>query len=136
MPALAAWVSPVASAGKCHLGRGYRIDFSADGERRRPRRVIFDQPIDLIQFLGREREFSDFVRQAREIRRRFPQLRPWIEAHPMRVLEVGERWPGLLARLEAPDEEGDAPPRDDTERRLLTELRPLIGTTGAGGSLP
>jgi len=127
---LTAWIHPVEAESRCHSGRGYRIEFSADGDRRRPQRVLFDQPIDLIQYIGKDQEFSRFVRLVLEIRRRLPGLKHWIEAHPMRVLEVGDRWHALLDQLESHLRVSEMQDQDEEDNGLLAELHHYI--TGSG----
>lgn len=104
-PRVGRWKASVESGGKCHTGRGYRIEYREInhrqmGRQRLPQRVVFDAPSDLIEYLGKQREFQRFARLVRDIRRRYPILRGWIERAPMRVLEQGEEWPRLLAVLD------------------------------------
>ncbi len=94
-------VPPLEAGSKCHAGHGYRIEYDErEGGGRRPRRVVFDEPLDLIRFLGKEGELRRFLDLARTIRSRMPRLREWIERHPMEVLAIGDRWPSILDRLE------------------------------------
>jgi hypothetical protein len=99
------WKSAIEAGCKCVGGEGYRIDYlelehRQSGLQRLPSRVVFDTPMDLAGYLGKTGALGEFARISREIRRRHPGLRDWIEAHPMQVLERAEDWPRLLAVLD------------------------------------
>ncbi len=125
-------------AGKCYVGQGYRIEYQdviavAEGQRRLPGKVVFDEPLDLISFIGREDEFQRFARTAREIRRRFPGLEAWVRQYPMKVLAQNDRWPYILDALDVALASGqdfsgspDQLPLSSQERLLLNELMRVL----------
>lgn len=104
-PGVRAQVETLEAHSHCALGHGYRIEYQEInhrrlGHQRLPQRVVFDEPLDLIQFVGRQREFRRFARLAGEIRLARPELEDWVRARPLRVLEQGADWPGILAVLD------------------------------------
>ena len=104
-PRVGGWKESVESGGKCHTGSGYRIEYREVnhrqmGRQRLPQKAVFDEAADLIAFIGKQREFQRFARLARDIRSRFPSLKSWIEAVPLKVLEQEGSWPRLLAVLD------------------------------------
>jgi hypothetical protein len=147
-PRVGSWKQSVESGGKCHTGRGYRIEYREVnhrqmGRQRLPQRVVFDEPPDLIEYLGKQREFQRFARLSQDIRRCYPILRGWIERAPLRVLEQGDVWPGLLSVLDffvanpRPDRylrELQIPGVDskfiEANRRILSDLLEQVLPTG------
>lgn len=139
-PAVRAWVDALEAHSRCALGHGYRIEYAEInhrrlGRQRLPRQVVFDEPLGLIQFVGRQREFRRFARLAGEIRSAQPGLMDWVRARPLRVLEQAAAWPGILATLAYFEghpvtgrylRELDIPGVDtkfiETHRELLSEL--------------
>jgi len=104
-PGVRAQVDALEAHSRCALGHGYRIEYTEInhrrlGRQRLPRQVVFDEPLDLIQFVGRQREFRRFARLAGAIRSARPELQDWVRSRPLRVLEQGADWPGILAVLD------------------------------------
>ena len=125
------WVHSLETASKCHAGHGYRIEYvDAAATARRPVRVVFDEPIDLIRYLGREEELRRFLQLARDIRSRFPALRRWIERQPMEVLAAGDAWPAILERLQQPQAAGA--PLSPQESELVERLRAVLAAAADG----
>lgn len=99
------WKQRIEKESKCGTGHGYRLEYVEInhrqlGRQRLPQRAIFDQPADLIDAIGKQRQLARFAGLAKKIRKRFPQLESWIEQSPMKVLQQGDNWPGLLSVLE------------------------------------
>jgi len=104
-PRVGGWKESLENQCKCHMGSGYRIEYREInhrqmGRQRLPLKAVFDEPVELIAFIGKQREFQRFARLARDIRGRFPSLKSWIEAAPLKVLEQGGNWPRLLTVLD------------------------------------
>lgn len=99
------WTKALENECKCGAGSGYRIEYiELDhprlGRQRAPRQVVFDEPADLIAYLGVQSQFKRFVVLSGEIRRRFPALKSWIETAPTQLLEEKWDWPQLLSLLD------------------------------------
>jgi hypothetical protein len=99
-----AWIEALEQACQCHRGYGYRIEYDEInhrqlGRQRLPRQILFDQPADLVAYLGKQPELRRFAELARPIRAAHPVLADWIKAQPMRLLEYAEAWPRLLKVL-------------------------------------
>lgn len=99
------WEKELEKKCKCGAGSGYRIEYIEFdhprlGLQRAPRQLVFDEPTDLIAYLGVQSQFKRFVVLAGEIRRRFPALKAWIETAPTQLLEEKWDWPQLLSLLD------------------------------------
>ncbi len=98
------WLEALRRDSKDLCGFGYRIDFTATrhrqlGEQRLPARICFDTLDDYLRFIGRRRDFERFRQRVETITRAQPQLRPWLEDKPLKVLDYYAAWPRLLAVL-------------------------------------
>jgi hypothetical protein len=90
---------------QCSLGYGYRIEYVDINHRqlglqRLPKRVVFDHPLDLFRYIGKQRDFARLARLEQQISAQQPELRSWIAKNPLKVLEQAEAWPQLLATLD------------------------------------
>ena len=99
------WKQSIEKESRCKSGRGYRLKYIEInhrqlGRQRLPQQAIFDQPTDLIDYIGKQRQLTCFARLTNVIRNRFPQLQSWIEHSPMKVLQQRDQWQELLSVLE------------------------------------
>ena len=99
------WKQWIEKESRCRSGRGYRLQYIEInhrqlGRQRLPQQAIFDQPTDLIDYIGKQRQLSSFASLTKVILNRFPQLESWIEHSPMKVLQQRDQWQELLSVLD------------------------------------
>lgn len=83
-------------------GFGYELDFVVrkdrkTGEQRFPQRVWFPSEEDYLRFIGKEDEAEAFKQDIKNITSALPQLREWILANPLKVIDHAGKWRDLCA---------------------------------------
>ena len=69
------------------------------GRNQLPVAAVFEQPADVFNFIGRQKQAELFYVLCRRILNAFPDLRTWLTQKPLTALEHAQNWPGLLAVL-------------------------------------
>jgi hypothetical protein len=82
-------------------GYGYSVELVVrkdrkTGEQRFPQRISFVNEDDYLRFIDKEKEARAFKCDAQELIATLPCLREWVLANPLKVVEYGGRWSGLL----------------------------------------
>ncbi|MDH4164230.1 MAG: DUF2220 family protein [Nitrospirota bacterium] len=95
-------ISELAVNSRERLGYGYSIEFvrrkdRKTGEQRFPQRIFFPGEEDYLRFIGKDKEAAVFRRDSEKILAAFPQLREWVLANPLKIIEHAGRWPALLS---------------------------------------
>lgn len=86
-------------------GDGYRIEYAEVnhrqfGRQRLPHKLLFDTLEDLLAYLKKTQEFERFKALYQEITTRHPSLVEWVVRYPIKVLELADLWPRLLAVID------------------------------------
>jgi len=81
-------------------GYGYTIiweerNFEKIGKNPVPDRVTFDTLADYLKFTSKEKEYQYFQEQATYMCQAIPQLKSWINQHPLKVIEH-RHWPDTV----------------------------------------
>lgn len=89
------------SQAKEERGFGYSIEWRerasrTHGRNRFPERIVFETADDLLRFIDKQREFAEFAVAVDQIRRRHPQLDPWIQSHRRLLIDNASQLDGLL----------------------------------------
>ena len=97
-------LTDIRSQSKEVKGFGYTIEWKtvktkALGEQDLPERVLFGSASDVERFLLKGGEVSQFRKDVAMLLNEFPQLRPWVERYPLKVIENASSWPDLLKVL-------------------------------------
>lgn len=87
---------------KTRLGHGYEllmrdVEHRQLGRQRLPERIVFRDIDEFARFIGRDKDLQRFRHIVAPLLARQPALRNWCVEHPLKVLEVDERWSQLLA---------------------------------------
>lgn len=95
-------VQRLRAGSKEQLGFGYAVEWKERNSRRYgrnlfPERILFQTAEDFLRLIGKQREFSAFVAAVERIRRRFPELGPWIRSHRQELVSATSDIEGLLA---------------------------------------
>lgn len=97
-----AWMNALREGSKERQGFGYAVEFSAVnhrslGEQHFPSRIVFETLADLLRTIGKRRDFALFCELSEQTLSIHPELRPWLEQSPFKVLENQDAWPRILA---------------------------------------
>jgi hypothetical protein len=92
-------------------GRPWRVQTRAVGGRHAgvnqlPDRVCVDHPATLWTVLGVRPDVELAHSRLAAAQKQTPRLAPWIRAHPMTVLRLGDTWPLLMSTVRWIDEHG------------------------------
>ncbi len=96
-----AWIRELEAGSKAH---GYEVAFEEIAHRqlganRIPSGIRIPTQATALRMIGRVRSAERFHSLRRRIGGAFAELNSWAARNPMKVLEVGEEWGGLLAVL-------------------------------------
>lgn len=86
---------------KAIIGHGYTIEWEKSGNRtwsewNNPKRVYFENEIEYLKFISKEKEIVSFLENVALIKQTLPELIDWIAENPKNVLDYQETWPDLL----------------------------------------
>ncbi len=86
---------------KEQLGYGYLIDFikrkdQKIGEQQFPDRIYFENEIDYLKFINKEKEYQEFILAINQITNTIPNLNEWIMQNPLKVIENLGKWNDLI----------------------------------------
>ena len=95
------WIALLHNNSKGVKGSGYRLEYrninhQQLGAQRIPHRILFDSRDDWLSFIGKVKAFRQFDELAGTTRRALPELMPYLQARPLKVLELADIWPRLL----------------------------------------
>jgi hypothetical protein len=98
------WIRQLEEGSKSGRGYGYEIDWTNVnhrqlGRNRIPARLSIASERDALALIGRTREADQFQKLAGEILECFPELRAWLVARSLTVLEHGDAWHRILSVL-------------------------------------
>lgn len=98
------WIAALESGSRSAAGHGYtlvwrEINHRQLGRNRIPVAALIETEADALRLLGRASEVRRFDRLAQATFAAFPQLRAWVAAYPLRLLEHGADWERILAIL-------------------------------------
>lgn len=99
------WIRELEEGSKTARGHGYEVVSTEVNHRRigrnsLPTAVNFATEDDALRLIGKVREAELFRTLADQTLRKFPALRAWVAAKPMKLLDQAEKWERLLAVLE------------------------------------
>lgn len=94
-------INKLKSESKEEKNYGYSIEFTPINDRRIgkqhfPTRVYFEELHDYLRFLHKEEEYRSFMLATQQIIAQIPQLQPWIESNPQKVLDNLSKWDDLI----------------------------------------
>jgi hypothetical protein len=92
-----AGIAELIDGSRKRTGFGYELEFIVrrdrkTGEQRFPQRIWFLGEEDYLRFVGKEKEAGLFRRDVKEITAALPQLREWVLANPLKVIEHAGIW--------------------------------------------
>lgn len=92
------------SQAKQQTGSGYSVETHTVNTRHAgamtmPRRVYFAEEGDFLAFLGKKTEATRFREALAQTREQAPELLPWLEAKPQKLLDALPIWPDVLKVL-------------------------------------
>jgi len=95
------WISVLRQHSKLETGKGYRLGFTQSqhrkmGKQQLPSCIEFETSQDFLIFIGKTKGFATFTTLAEQTLKDFPELQPWFNQYPMKVLEHAESWMQLL----------------------------------------
>ncbi len=95
-------LAAIIALSKDVAGFGYSITYETvrtrkHGEQSLPVEISFETEGDYLRFLKKEREAGRFKENVCEILSNIPLLKEWLMNNPLKVLENGDRWSGILA---------------------------------------
>lgn len=95
------WVQKIGDESKEKKGTGFSIEYRETKHRQMgaqslPKRIFFETPEDYLACIGKIKEFDCFKEKAALILSKFPSLKKWVAAHPLKVFENRDNWPPLL----------------------------------------
>ncbi len=73
------------------------MPFVLGSRRLRHRQLGIGSNEDALRLIGRTMQARRFEELCGSTMRRFPQLKPWLAAHPLKVLEHVDDWERILA---------------------------------------
>jgi hypothetical protein len=134
-----AWASEWEQAGRGPLRVEYKqVGGRLVGANQIPGRACLDGYAQAWELLGRRREVSELTRLADRAKAQCPDVIPWLERNPVRVLQLASEWDRLLATVRWIDEhqrsglyvrQVDVPGVDtkfiETHKGVLTQLLDL-----------
>jgi hypothetical protein len=99
------WIAALSAMDKKQAGIGYRLEWHEFahrqlGRNRIPIAAIIESEQDGVALLGKQLDATRFRELAATIANTFPALVPWLQQHPLRVLDQAESWSRLLAVLD------------------------------------
>jgi hypothetical protein len=99
------WIRQLEAAAKPAQPHGYvigwrDINHRQLGRNRLPATVAIEREDDALRQLGRQAEAARFDRLAAATLAMFPALSPWLQRHPLVLLEQASAWPQVLATLQ------------------------------------
>jgi len=94
-------INRLRSESKEEKNHGYSIEFTLTNDRRIgkqyfPTRIYFETLDDYLKFLHKEKEYRSFMLATKQIIAQIPQLQPWVESNPKKVLDNLCKWDGLI----------------------------------------
>ncbi len=89
------------SKEKSQTGYGYRVKLKevntrAQGRQSVPVKIFFETRLDFLKFLKKETEFDRVVKAVALIRKKLPELNPWIHQNPVKVIRSLNDWSDLI----------------------------------------
>src|SRR5690554_1630697 len=94
-------IQQIVSQSKEKKGFGYSLDFQKVktkylGVQDLPISIYFDNEMDFLKFLGKEKEVDSFKSNVEVILRKFPELKKWIIKNPKKVIDNTNEWESIL----------------------------------------
>ncbi|WP_094227776.1 Wadjet anti-phage system protein JetD domain-containing protein [Methanolobus psychrotolerans] len=82
-------------------GYGYSTEYILKNDRKIgkqyfPSRIYFEDLNDYLKFLHKEKEYHLFMQAVQQIIAQLPQLQPWIESNPKKVLDNIDNWNDII----------------------------------------
>ncbi len=104
-PEVRQWISRLMAKSKSGLPHSYSIGFSIVnnrglGTQQVPCEIRFDEPEDLLAFIGKEKAFRQFRTLAGATKKRLPQLESFLLNKPHKALGLYPQWEKLLSVCE------------------------------------
>lgn len=98
------WITDLRAASKDARGHGYTLQWKEVqhrqlGRNQLPTTAVVENVEEGLTLIGKRREAAQFLKLTALIDTAFPALKSWIERRPLRVLELADAWPRLLAFL-------------------------------------
>lgn len=86
---------------KSKKGFGYTVTLKTvqtrhAGEISMPDEIFFENVEDYLKYIDKEKEFLAFRKVAMQTQKQVPQLLPWMQENPMKVIKYLAQWPSLL----------------------------------------
>jgi len=95
-------IAQVMADSKDRKGYGYtivseRIKHRMHGIQDIPKSIVFETAPDYLRFIGKSKVYDQFLNDSRQIIDDLPQLRSFVQKHPMTVVGHAGNWPALLS---------------------------------------
>jgi hypothetical protein len=83
------------------IGFGYRVESTEVnnrkiGRQKFPTRIYFDNEMDYLKFIRKEKDFKDFVRIKERLSEELPSIGGWIVQHPFKLTENTDKWEDIV----------------------------------------
>lgn len=100
--AVRSWKQGLQQGSKEARGFGYRLEYETVNHRqaglqRIPQRIVVESAEDYVRLIGRQRDLARFSELTASILAQQPALQSYLEQRPLRVLDLADQWPALLA---------------------------------------
>ena len=94
-------IEVLTSESKENKGYGYTVEFIQQndqkiGTQNFPDKIFFETLDDYLKFFRKEYEYKRFLLVVQKLTDELPQLLPWAESNPIKVLDNLDEWDGIL----------------------------------------
>ena len=96
------WIATLHSHSKNATGSGYQLEYRTVshqqlGQQRLPHRIVFENWEDWLAFIGQPSAFKQFQGLIDQTKRQLPQVMPFVNSKPVKVLDYAAVWSQLIA---------------------------------------
>jgi hypothetical protein len=95
-------IAHVMADSKDRKGFGYtivseRIKHRQHGVQDIPKSIVFETAADYLKFIGKSKDYEQFLSDSRQIINDLPQLSDFVQNHPLTIVAHAGNWPALLS---------------------------------------
>lgn len=83
------------------IGFGFRVELTEVnnrkiGRQKFPIRIYFDNKLDYLKFIRKEKDFRDFLKIKKRLTGELPSIGDWIAQHPFKLTENIDKWEDII----------------------------------------